>query len=239
MSRTVICAQKHFLVIDHFLSAAAHEELYRYFKGLDFQFVHTEKKIPAFKLTDGNPLWSTPTLSHPYAKNTLYPVYPTGTSLDLLLKEVIELAESSSHLVGERGKDWAYFFARPYIYPAGCGLNWHTDGKYGAPGAFVYYVHPEWEPSWGGELLISPPETAMSSEEEGPPRSNWVNAHHTQIIMEHSVGHYVLPKPNRLVLMKGKVFHTIKKVDPSAGDNVRMTIQGFFQDPANLLKSSR
>jgi len=235
MTRKLVSEQKHFIVIDNFLSESQHSDLFKYFKELEFQFVHTEKRIPAFKLTDGNPLWSEPILSHPYSKNTLCPVYPTGKPIDILMKEVIDLAEKNSHLIGERDKDWAYFFARPYIYPVGCGLNWHTDGKYGAPGAFVYYVHPEWEPAWGGELLISPLETAQPVEEECKRRSNWVNEHHTKIIMDHSVGHYILPKPNRLVLMTGKVFHTIKKVDPAAGDNLRMTVQGFFQDPGGTI----
>ena len=31
--------------------------------------------------------------------------------------------------VGRQGQDWDYFFCRPYIYPAGTGLSWHTDGR--------------------------------------------------------------------------------------------------------------
>jgi hypothetical protein len=69
LSRKGVFAEKHFKVIDNFLSETQHRELYNHFKDLPFQFVHSEKKIPAFKLTDGNPLWADPVLSHAYTKN--------------------------------------------------------------------------------------------------------------------------------------------------------------------------
>lgn len=236
MKGTIYHQQPHFVVIDNFLSQEDHLSLYRHFKNSEFEFVHQEKKVKAFKLTDGNPLWSAPVLSDPYEKNTLCAIYPTQTPLDALIGMIKEMVPTFSSIVGKQGEDWAYFFSRPYLYPQGCGLNWHTDGKYFAPGAFVYYAHPEWDPDWGGELLMSPPETKLFSQEEPEPRSNWGNNHYKTIIMDHGVGHYILPKPNRLVLMMGMIFHTIKKVDISAGDNLRMTIQGFFQDPAKLLQ---
>lgn len=234
--RTLSIEEPHFKVWDDFLNPEEHRKIFEYIKEADLEFVHTDKKIKAFKVSDGNPLWGSPILSHFYEKNTLYPVYPVGDDRDILFREVIQMAEENPQIVGRRGKDWAYFFGRPYVYPINCGLGWHTDGKYGAPGAFVYYAHPEWQPSWGGELLISSPDTKPHPGMGETFQSNWTNTHHNDLIMDYGIGHYVLPKPNRLVLMSGGFFHTIKKVDPAAGDNLRMTLQGFFQDPAKTLK---
>lgn len=236
IKRQLVRKENHFMVWDNFLTEDQHRAVYDYIREIDLEFVHTRKKIPAFKITDGNPLWGDPILSHPYEKNTLYPVFPTGKKVDIVFEEVIKVSENNKQLVGERNKDWSYFFGRPYVYHAGTGLGWHTDGKYGAPGAFVYYAHPEWRPEWGGELLVSSPETKPKDHESETMTSNWGNPSHNALIMEHSIGHYVLPKPNRLVMMSGGFYHAIKKVDPSAGDNLRMTVQGFFQDPAKMLK---
>jgi Rps23 Pro-64 3,4-dihydroxylase Tpa1-like proline 4-hydroxylase len=62
------------------------------------------------------------------------------------------------------------------------------------------------------------------------------NAHETKILMEEGVGTYLMPKPNRLVFLTSGVLHCIKKVERAAGNKVRGTIQGFFQDPAGLVK---
>ena len=240
MTRRITQTTQQFMVIDNFLSKDTHHQIWEHLQSVKYEYVHTDKWIPAFHMADKAPLWGEPALSHEYSKNTQFPVYPLGNAMDLFFKDVLELLPDIQPLVGEEGKDWAYFFARPYIYPAETGLRWHTDGKYSAPGAFVYYAHPYWSPYWGGELLIDAPKesykkVAALGDFENAKKSSFSSSQHEQVIMEDGIGSYVLPKPNRLVILKGGPYHTIKKVDSSAGDNLRVTIQGFFQDPAKTL----
>jgi len=49
---------------------------------------------------------------------------------------------------------------------------------------------------------------------------------------------YIMPKPNKLVIITSGIIHSIKKVKEAAGDRVRASITGFFQDPAMLLKKN-
>jgi Rps23 Pro-64 3,4-dihydroxylase Tpa1-like proline 4-hydroxylase len=149
--------------------------------------------------------------------------------------------------VGSYGKDWAYFFSRSYIYPAGCGLSWHRDNEHNATGAFVYYAHPYWDPQWGGEFLVASlktkeavfPKTKTYEGQEKFLGSHMENSHEIPILMEEGVGTYILPKPNRLVFLTSGVIHCIKKVEAAAGNKLRGTIQGFFQDPVGVLQPEK
>lgn len=240
MNKNIIQTNQQFIVIDNFLNNQTHKSIWQYLQTIKYKFAHNNKWTPAFHMADKPPLWGEPALSHAYSKNTQFPNYPTNTPMDEFFQEVLQLSNEITQLIGQHGKDWAYFFARPYIYPADAGLRWHTDGKYGAAGAFVYYAHPYWSPYWGGELLVANPTTstekitALGDFDEAK-RSTFSSSQHDKIIMQPGLGQYILPIPNRLVLLKGGPYHTIKKVDSSAGDNIRVTIQGFFQDPAKQI----
>ena len=153
-----------------------------------------------------------------------------------------ELAPFCESLIGTQGQDWEYFFARSYIYPAGTGLSWHRDNENNASGAYVYYAHPHWDPQWGGEFLVAPlktrhvkfPKKQLYEGGEKFIGSHIDNAHEIEPLMEEGLGTYIMPKPNRLVFLTSGVMHCIKKVDMAAGNKMRGTIQGFFQDPAGI-----
>ena len=89
----------------------------------------------------------------------------------------------------------------PWCYTQGTGLTWHNDAGPGYEGSYVFYVHSEWRATWGGQLLIAKNE---------------------------SDGRYFYPKPNRLVLMRRGVPHSIQRVDTNAGENCRLSLSGFF-----------
>ena len=209
-----------------------------------FKYVHAQKWVKAFRLTDGQPLWGPVYLSDAYEPDMQSKIYPSGQGIDLIIEAVKKLVPSCVDLIGEQYKDWAYFFARPYLYPANTGLSWHRDNENHACGAFTYYAHPTWNPQWGGEFLLAPyetrnvcyPKSALYNTESRYLGSALDNSFEQQVLLEHSVGTYIVPKPNRLIIMTSGIIHSIKKVDPAAGDHVRATIQGFFQDPAGVLK---
>ena len=47
-------------------------------------------------------------------------------------------------------------------------------------------------------------------------------------IIEYGMGTFVSPKPNRLVLINSSTVHGITRVDPDAGQNIRLTLTGFY-----------
>ena len=53
-------------------------------------------------------------------------------------------------------------------------------------------------------------------------------AHLSAELLKCGIGTFIMPKPNRLVLLGGGNYHMISKVDPAAGDHPRFTISGFF-----------
>lgn len=233
-----------FVIFDNVLSPEEAAFVWRYIQDESFEQVHQKKWVKAFRLSDGTPMWGPPYISDSYDANTKCGVYPTGRAIDLVISKVKELAKTQESMIGTFGKDWAYFFARAYLYPANTGLSWHRDSENNATGAFVYYAHPEWDPQWGGEFLVAPHETKhhimpKSKLYEGTEKflgSHLDNQFERDVLMDNARGEFVLPKPNRLVIMTSGVIHCIKKVDPAAGNKVRATIQGFFQDPVGALK---
>jgi hypothetical protein len=50
-------------------------------------------------------------------------------------------------------------------------------------------------------------------------------------LMEFGMGHYVMPKPNRLVVMRTGNPHMISKIHPAAGDHVRASVTLFLIRP--------
>ena len=54
------------------------------------------------------------------------------------------------------------------------------------------------------------------------------NDEENERLMDPGVGHYVLPKPNRLVLIASGNQHMIAKVSDAAGNNARAVYSGFF-----------
>ena len=234
----VFCDSR-FIIFDNFLSEQEKDLVWSYIQSEEFHFVHQKKWVKAFRLNDGEPLWGPPYLSDPYTPDTQSQVYPSKKGIDLVIQKLKSILPDAGSLIGKQGEDWAYFFARAYLYPRGAGLSWHRDNENHVRGAFVYYAHPYWNPQWGGELLISSPQTARlefpkKALYEGGEKylgSHLDNTFETEALMEEGLGNYILPKPNRLVLMSSGVLHCIKRVDANAGDHVRATIQGFFQDP--------
>ncbi|OJW54971.1 MAG: hypothetical protein BGO67_05125 [Alphaproteobacteria bacterium 41-28] len=247
LAGTVSHSGPGFVVIDNFLTSEEHQLVWNYIQQEALEFVHQKKWVKAFRLTDGELLWGPPYLSDPYAPDTKNQVYPTHSGIDLVIKKVKELAPGWENLIGKQGEDWAYFFARAYIYPSGAGLSWHRDNENSARGAYVYYAHPDWDPQWGGEFLIAPYETkdlkyptsTLYHSESKYLGSHLESAFEKEALLEHSVGTYILPKPNRLVIISSGIIHCIKKVENAAGNKVRATIQGFFQDPTGLLRAKK
>ncbi|MEM6531725.1 MAG: 2OG-Fe(II) oxygenase [Myxococcota bacterium] len=215
-----------FIVYDDALSEDAWSHAWTYFQFEELLPVTTTEG--AWKLEDGHPL-AGPEFHSPPRKDG-YPspegTYPTETGIDPFIERLVEIQDSLSPWIGD---DWFRLSGRPYIYPTGSALTWHRDDHEFYSGAFIYYAHPEWNAQWGGELLIAD----MTDLEELPVMPfRFDNRDYSEMLMERGVGRYVMPKPNRLIVL-GDSAHAVTPVTRAAGRHVRASLAGFFlrKDP--------
>jgi len=130
-------------------------------------------------------------------------LHPSHTIIDHVIEAVCQEADLSASLLGARGTDWLGLLASAFKYHTGARATWHNDeNEY--RGAFIYYVHENWERSWGGELMIGD-DTAKVGD-----------------------GVFVLPVPNRLVILKGGTPHSVASVSIRSGGRARTSVAGFF-----------
>lgn len=142
------------------------------------------------------------------------------------------LGELGAHqdMFGAPGEDWSAVGFSFWQYPAGSRLGWHNDVATGRLGEFVFFLHEEWKASWAGELLIldADPET-VDVDTAGMSAMEAVEAKASAA--SHALT-AVVPKPNRLVLVREGTIHCINRVDPTAGTTLRQTMTGFVAGAA-------
>ena len=108
-----------------------------------------------------------------------------------------------------------------YTYKAGDCLSTHddTDDAYTyAQGhrpptrrlALVTYFHQEWEPDWGGELILYKDQTSSPGDRR------------------LEVSECIAPSPGSLVIFTVPRFHRVCRVDTLAGEHKRLSIAGWF-----------
>lgn len=105
-----------------------------------------------------------------------------------------------------------------YSYSAGDCLLTHDDTDQGrfVTGrramqrriAVVTYFHEEWQPDWGGELIV------YERRADGK----------TELLPTHCIE----PRPGSLVMFTVPRFHRVCRVDPTAGEHRRLSIAGWF-----------
>src|SRR5258707_4198742 len=110
---------------------------------------------------------------------------------------------------------WTGFSQSAWTYLPDAGLEWHSDTGWLA--GYIYYAHPAWKSSWGGELLVAGGTPQGASD----PRAA------VEAVCQTG-GVFVYPRPNRLVLLRGGTLHCIKKVEAATGRAVRASVSGFF-----------
>lgn len=204
----------HFAVVDDFLDEEAWTALWT-----DFQFTElhpVSRSLGAWKLDDGVPLGGDELV-------TARADTPEGHPLAQLVAAVTADEELLQGVVAD---DWDRVSVRPYVYPQGTSLSWHVDDHELYAGAFVYYAHPHWNAHWGGELLI-----AETEGDELPVMAyRFETEDYSERLLESGAGRFVMPKPNRLVLLGGAP-HMVSRVSAAAGASVRASVSGFFLRP--------
>lgn len=216
----IVTANDNFVVIDDFLDEDTLKSLRDFVATREFEFKNANLWDKVWRLSDGRPLIESTIKMYrlPFTYNPASP-YDNFASrlLALVTNEKMPLTD-----------DWTSFSCAANIYPAGTALSWHDDGKEKI-GAYSYYIHPEWNVRWGGELLVADHRPIYSLESEVNENSQCLeNSVENQFLMEFGMGTYIHPKPNRLVILSSRTLHSIRAVDTNAGDNARLSIQGFF-----------
>jgi Rps23 Pro-64 3,4-dihydroxylase Tpa1-like proline 4-hydroxylase len=148
-----------------------------------------------------------------------------------VIAAVERISGKCAPLIGTTPKDWAGITAQSYLYPAGSGLSWHKDST-DRSGAYIYYAHPYWNVTFGGELLIAERVAGGRSaagrrpgQQVGPHLDNEAE---NRALLALGVGSFVHAKPNRLVVLRGGTPHMIRAVTAAAGNHVRCSIAGFM-----------
>ncbi len=119
---------------------------------------------------------------------------------------------------------WTGFSLSAWVYRPGAGLEWHSDTGWLA--GYIYYMHPVWRSSWGGELLVAadeaPPSLTAAATPSPPDEAR------TAEWACRAGGAFIYPRPNRLVLLRGGTWHCVKKVESAAGKAFRASVSGFL-----------
>ncbi|HEY2901328.1 MAG TPA: hypothetical protein VGL59_12180 [Polyangia bacterium] len=236
---TKVTAQTElFTVIDNLLSAEVWDRLWNYFQIQPMNPVRALGLQGHWLLEDSDTLRG-PTIGWGHKWDAQY---PSGAPIDDVMKAMVDCAPLFAASVGRYQTDWKIFSAMPTIYQVGQGLVWHRDSEDNT-GSWIFYAHNDWNIEWGGELLLShaadlPRDSGVyfhrlrhTAALPAPPpwQSHLDNSDANDLLMASGFGSYVLPKPNRLVVIKGGTPHAIAKIRPAAGSHVRASIGGFFK----------
>ena len=244
-------ANDQFMVIDDFLPADQHVQMWRWFHVAPFFPNDVRGLHGAWRLDDGRVMRGPDVYYGAVAAKVAagHPgafAHPTGTALDLLLQAFSEHGDTYAALVGREGPDWRTMAAAPRLYERNSSLYWHRDTPSVVTGSCTYYAHPTWNVQWGGELFIADDTDLDIPDRNGPsmiaPKDvmgrglvqlsgHLDNTEVNAALMENGCGHYVMPKPNRLVVMRTGNPHMISKVQPAAGDHVRASVTLFLIRP--------
>jgi hypothetical protein len=235
-------------VYDDVLSADAWRQVWTVLQLERYESIQSGQWLKVWRFTDGAPLASVPMvygkLREPGSPGVR--PYPSRTGLDAVMDSVLEQRSELEPLVGREGHDWVALSARSYLYKAGMRLAWHQDQSIYS-GSFIFFAHREWNVLWGGELMVADESCRGADLGNGSvvTGGSLASATTTRIpqFLENErenaalsalgMGRYIVPKPNRLVVLAGGHPHQINAVHPDAGQHLRCTVSGFFhREPA-------
>lgn len=147
----LVTKNSQFVVLDEFLKPEDFELLLRYIHEENYQSLNADKWQKVYRLFDGTSLTGDAVLSHKRKEpnKNVYKVYPTNTEIDIFIDCLLSIVEELIKWVGKKDIDWEVFTARPFIFPQGAGLSWHSD-HIGRTGSYAFYTHSYWNIQWGG-----------------------------------------------------------------------------------------
>ena len=228
-----IYSNPNFAIFDQVLDKQSFDTLGSMIESAQYKRTNLEEWITVYKNLDGSPLESSRFSSENLNIQTKGIEDQSG--LVGFSRALNQVCSDYSPIVGQRKKDWSHYTGRITLYSQGTKLSWHQDGP-GRTGAYVYFAHREWNVQWGGELCLA--DSLANNDELSNESQEWNaikqknqhidNSLQNRLLLKNGFGHYVQPKPNRLVIFNSKVHYMINRVDASAGNHFRVTVSGFF-----------
>jgi Rps23 Pro-64 3,4-dihydroxylase Tpa1-like proline 4-hydroxylase len=217
MKKALDC--KNIQVFDNVISSEEFEKLHDWFNAIPYAWKNAQEEWnKAWSTTDGSILLGRKMFFSPSLNEELSPD-------DQALKPILnQIKHAVDEFIGL--ENVVQVGITPYVWPPGVGLSWHTDSNY--IGTFTYYVHKHWGANWSGEFLTIEADSYI----EKPDGLKWRvfdNADLENLIVEHGIGHFIQPKPNRLVIGKAGdngILHKVNRSTMQAKD--RLTLQGFL-----------
>lgn len=230
MSRTynIVKSTPECLVIDDFLPQDSWDKMLNQIQLDHWEINHPDDRF--WHMTDGR---------HYKSEKRFLSECPHNNNYDLWFEELRELADNCPEAQPYVG-GYSDVACRAMAYPIGSKNPWHHD--FGAT-TYTYYIHKEWKAQWDGSLLIIPKGKARIKQNmqvaEGTVRNDsyrhdflpmelFEQKDKYNAILDYGLGDFVLPKPNRLILINRQTVHGINRVDQDAGENMRLTLTGFF-----------
>lgn len=205
-------------VVDDVFEAPVFTDFWRFFNTLDFAYRSMTGWQKVWRINDGQIL-----AGMPYYQSQ----FPFNCPMDWLSQIILQLARDHlQDIVGKEGEDWKDILYTPYIYPSGTKISWHDD--YGYSAAAIFYPHLEWNPHWGGELLIAKTPDPESIPDTKVDNNLMTRDQYAPLLNAYGMGTYISPLPNRIAFTSGKVWHSINRVDQAAGDHMRCSVVAFF-----------
>ncbi len=227
-------------VYDDFLPPELFERLYSYACEIDYKHINTADNVArVWRLRDGFPLRSAQSVIY-YAnlQDRLEAswAYPVKNDFDLFIEYMNGFLPEVADFIGRPNVDWKTFSTTAWIYQAGTGLSLHDDGANIYSGAYAFFLTPKWDIHWGGLLLALDTQSSEALHEHQKTvdsykfyRRKWIkHEEEMQFFWDPGFATCILPRPNRMVFIHNKCHHLVTKIHADAGENVRMSLAGFF-----------
>lgn len=226
------------LVIDDFLDRDAFRRLSMSIQFVDYEPIHSTKWNKPYG-PPGLPIIQSAGVLRGQKQSTPPRLGLIGDFVDQLRNSRAPISDGpGAGVVGSR-----ILTGKLIAMGAGAGLFWHADTDQ-VNGAYIFYVHPRWDSSWGGELMVMDGAAELGvgaladSAGGGAERPDYESLGAVigpdfrtdpaeERRMQIGTGRFYTARPNRLVLINGQVEHRVNPVLPAAGDQFRCSIVGF------------
>lgn len=213
-----------YAIIDDFLSHDDHLALWDAFQETVRSPAEAGDWNRVYQRADGEPSANSEReLSKPLLRDVTIGGSRGPQALRLFSEKLFDLVTSERPplLIGP----WTGLSLAPWVYRPGGGLEWHSDTGWLA--GYIYYMHPVWRSSWGGELLVAASDPSSSRMSLATPFSAGDSKIDVEAVCRIG-GAFIYPRPNRLVFLRGGTLHCVKKVESAAGKAFRASLSGFF-----------
>jgi hypothetical protein len=241
---------EHLTVFDEFLAPHEFRQFSEALQFIDYSVLQSKSWIKAY----GDP--APTTLESQLVVRGQREVTPSGMGhVGRLMDQLVREGSPLDRLFPDGRTALDYIITgRVILFGRGAGLRWHADSN-DQLGAYIYYGHPQWQTSWGGELMImdgastlgkgltEEPDRSFGRRSAKPgvkpsakpgvkpgavigPDFQLDGAEERRAAI--GLGRFITAKPNRLVVLSGSAEHRVAPVTASAGDHFRCGLTGFI-----------